>query len=184
MRNLTRRRAVGLGALTASALLATTFAVWVKFDRRRRAPYEAHLKDETQWVWSPSWQFLPDSSGSNMPSTRPCILKIAEVQGSRWKERYYPTRLALAPDGTCRVETSGVRGSKGWQGNVSAMLADVQKTVAALPPSNATSSRGEFVLIGFVDRGSWTTRIYDLSELTPDVLGLLALLRFPYHLTP
>ncbi len=134
MRNLTRRGALALGA-AAAALLATTFAVWVKIDRQRRAPYEAHLKAETQWVQSPSDQFLAGSAGSKMPSTRPCLLKIAEIRGSAWEEQYYPNRLALATDGTCRSELSGNLGSKGSQKNLAAMLADVQKTVAALPPS-------------------------------------------------
>jgi hypothetical protein len=164
--------------MITTVALAAIFAAWVKTDRLRWAPYEAHLAAETQWIGSPSSQFLSDSSVSNLPSTRPCFLKISEV-GVGSKGWYSTSRLAIAQDGTSCHELMHSLGKKGSQMALpAATLAVVQKIVAALPPSNATSSRGEFVLVGFVSGGSWTTRVYDKTELSPDVLGMLKILHF------
>ena len=130
--------------------------------------------------WSkPEASYIQDEPG---PVTLPCLVKI------RFMKRFQRDGCdvyswAMSQDGRLAV----TRDIYSWafQGgqttrSPSEILA-LKPLIAALPRSQAWIHVGNAISIGFLDRGVWSTRVYDKAQLPPEVDALAKAMEINFH---
>jgi hypothetical protein len=179
-------------ALPAIAL-AITYGLGI--DPIYRHPYWAYLNDAKRWCalnsdmfesipafdWT-NHQPIPDPRGPG-PIRLACLLKVEHFKvglsqglvGLSNDPWCAPTTHAVSLNGRSKMSRTVHNWAvQGGQATLSpAEVQDFAKLVARLPESQSWIPVGNVVLVGFLDRGAWSTRVYDKARLPPEVVSLI-----------
>jgi hypothetical protein len=156
-----------------------------------RHPYQIALEEARRWCtsgydgfqakWHYDWSkgseavYVLDAPWSPRLS---CLFKIKYV----WKPRghvgvsgYSTTSFALSQDGRLKREFHVYNWADqgGQDSQTPAQMEEYKKLIAALPGSQSGIPMGNEISIGVLDRGGWSTRVYDNARLPPEVATLL-----------
>jgi hypothetical protein len=164
-------------AVAVSAAAFAAFAAWMEVapDERRQ-----HLGTEMTWVRSPVGEFFVKHDLERY--TVNSLLKVSDLGAPDGEGHYYMHRWwlgrggELGTDRTFRTGT-GTHSAGGQHYLTAAELAQVQQIISKLPPTNATSSQGDVLLVASPSEGSWVTKVYDKAALPPEVRDLVRVLQ-------
>jgi hypothetical protein len=167
--------------MVAVADLAAAFAVWMEV---HPSEWRQHLNTEMTWIRSPVGQFYVKHDLEEYPANS--LLKALELGAPDREGHYYRQRWWLGRGSElCEERTfrngSGTGSGLGQNYLTAAELAQVQQIISKLPPSNATSSQGDLLLVASRSEGSWVTKVYDKAALPPAVHDLVRVLQLRFR---
>lgn len=172
--------------MVALPAIALAFVYWAGIDPFRLHPYSRALHQAEKWCASGVGDYWPkghfDSSGPEPvyiadepdPVQLPCLIKIWFSPRLYGFDACNESSTMLSLDG--RRWGSRYKHNWAWQGGqgtvMPAEMMACEKAIAALPPSQDGIPFGNAVVIGFLDKGVWSTRVYDKAKLPPEVASL------------
>lgn len=148
--------------------------------------WRRHLNDQMKWSRSPIGEFFMDGPPYHQATS---LLKVSEIGAPDPKGFYCDRRWCLGRRGEltrCHLSKDfyAARRAGSSRRLTAAELAQVQEMISNLPPSNRAYSRGDLVLVSFLRKGSWFTRVYDKATLPSAVQDLVAVFRLKFDESP
>ncbi len=176
--------------IVAVAVLAAALAAWIECSEDPL--WRWNLNGEMTWSRSPVGEFFPkDEVEISQPNI---LLKVSDADapdgGPRYNQlpSYRKLRWCLGRAGELSrreiVHGAYCGWRRSWQDGLSrAELAEVQRIISKLPPSNGPYHHGDLLLVSTLSEGSWVTKVYDKAAPPPAVRDLVTLLHLRYSST-
>jgi hypothetical protein len=181
--------------MVALPVIALALVYGAGNDPFRRNPYWTALDEAQRWCASGFESFHPRSHFDDSKSEPgliydesgrvklPCLVKIRYVTKIPEEGSCDVTSYSLSQDGRMEQEHDlynwAVQG--GWHTLTPAQTAECKKLVGELPRSQGWIPIGNAISIGFLDRGTWSTRVYDKARLPPGVAALGKAMEINFH---